>query len=221
MKIKLFTTLVLFALIVTVGGVWATWNYASGEANITALATVTKNNITHGAESSNNVGIITINETPGTILSVTVSEKVGIDEDSSGVIEDDEKFDKNGDGVPDSVENYIPECYADGNVEVTFTPDGSAPAEYKDGVSLTCTLTAGEGSAFEFAVETLTLDSTNYGYSFDSATGACTWTLRGEDLGISFIDAYEDKAITSYADYTAFVTAVAKELDVRFALVVE
>ena len=90
MKIKLFTTIVLFALIVTVGGVWATWNFASGEANITALATVTKNNLTHGAESSTNVGHITLVEEPDTVLSVTVSEKVGIDEDASGVIEDDE-----------------------------------------------------------------------------------------------------------------------------------
>ena len=183
--------------------------------------TVTKNNLTHGAESSTNVGHITLVEEADTVLSVTVSEKVGIDEDASGVIEDDEKFDKNGDGVPDSVENYIPECTASGQIVVTFTPDGSAPAEYKDGVSLTCTLTATEGSAFEFASSTLTLDSTNYAYSFDSASGVCTWTITGADLGISLISAYEDQAITSYADYTAFVAGVAKQLDVQFTLVTE
>lgn len=222
---KLISLFIMLALVITVGGVWATWNYASGEANITALSTVTKNNITHGAQSSTNVGTISIAENSDSVLAVTVDEMEGRDTNGNGTIEADERFDKNGDGVPDSVENYIPEVSTSGKIVVTFTPDGSAPVEYKDGVSLTCTLTAAEGSAFKFANTTLTLNANSeatYGiaYTHDPATGVCTWTIEGEDLDIGLVDLYNDKPITTYAEYTVFVAAVAKKLEVNFALVV-
>lgn len=227
MKIKLLTTFIALALLVTVGGVYATWSYASGESGITALSTVTKNNITHGVQNTaDKVGTITIAEETGSILSVTVSEMEGRDTNSNGTIDDSEKFDKNADGIPDDVDNYIPVLTASGQIVVTFTPKSTAPAEYKDGVSLTCELVAAEGSAFEFATTTLTLDAdseTNYGiaYTFDSATGVCTWTIEGDDLGINLVAAYEDKAITTYVDYQNFLSAVAKLLELKLSLDIE
>ena len=119
-SIKKISVLIALALIVTISGVYATWNYAQGDAEATF-------------EALDSVTVIT-----DKVVDAVAKGNISIDV-SNLLIK-----------IDDSDNNHIGELYQEGYVEITFTPSAGADASViENGIALQYQLSC-TGSDFTY-----------------------------------------------------------------------
>ena len=208
MKIKLFSMFIAMALLVTVGGVYATWTYASNEATVQELTSDVTVDVQINATQSGAVGTITSGANPFAII---IGEKVPNPTNIEDYIATITPIQQHADGT-------------DGGLMIYFTPSENAPAIYKDSVTLQVKIDIADGSAImtNVAGGVLTLDASSFGYNKDTSDPnrpVFSWELDIDDLELAFVDAwaganaYETQAIEEYSEYLQLVEALGKDVD--------
>ena len=181
LKTKLLSVFVAFALMITVGGVYAAWNYTNDEQIITG----------QNFNAVISIDVASVEGVPG-VLSVNSAEtqpkyKVENDGDYNTVLE------------------------SSGNIVVTYTPnDGTAirtvnlkcdivlTNQRLNGTTNIFTLTGGTPDPENVIEVEKTLTASNIG-------GAATWTISLEDIGLALTETF---LLDTYAKWDAFETAL-------------
>jgi hypothetical protein len=193
---KKFTALMLVAICLVVGGVYASWTYATGNMADTVAKTV---NPTIDAVTGNTpVGKLTVVDQGEDELEINITD------DYDGATKVDE-------GKPG---DYVAEVNYTGALVVKFEASENASAEiYANGLKLKVTVTVNaityDGKAI-FAAKDLELTTENYG-EYTGSNGTFTWTIDAEDLkaALTFNGGVELKLAT-LAEYNAFADELEK-----------
>ncbi len=192
MKIRLFSTFIALALLVTVGGVYAAWVYGQDASGVSKEFELTSAN-SIVVQTGGAVGDLTITSNNPKIT-VKESDTAYVPElETSGTF--DVQF------VP---RNNSSEAYLD---------------ETK--VALNVTITLPTGSAYEVTTASFQLTKDTAGYSKSGTADAPVYTWTGVNLdgfGISFVAAWE-APIMRYEDYQLFSEAATKVGKITVSLV--
>lgn len=193
MKKKL-STLVALATVVTIGGVYATWTFAEGQA---PTASTTVNVAMTGATSSTEKGT----------LSVMVMGENGFTL-----------------AIDDSDNNHIAEIMKSGVVTVTFTPSATASEDVKtNGIDVSCVISYAPYTNGPATLEDWKYDSKQIfdiendeatpillnksAAVKDPSTGVFTWTITSGEVGIDLANEFK---IDTYAKYEDMNEELAK-----------
>ena len=191
---KKFTALMLVAICLVVGGVYASWSYATG--NMEDYVAKTVNPTIDTVVGSTPVGKLTF-----------VSNNLAIDitDDYDGDVKVD-------DGKPG---DYIAEVNYTGALVVKFEASENASTDiFTKGLELQVTFTF-EGDVF--SANPVTLTSKTYG-TYEGSNGTFTWTIDAEDLedALTF-NGGEELELPTLAAYNEFAAELA---DVAITLTV-
>jgi hypothetical protein len=196
---KKFTALMLVAICLIVGGVYASWSYATG--NITTYFTETVDPTIDAVTEATPIGEIEV-------VSNTLAIAVGDRYDGTTYVGD--TANKPGD--------YIAEVYYTGSLVVTFTPGAGADTQIlNNGLPMEMLIevveaTYGENVIFA-AVSSVTSAFGTYTKNDD---GSWTWTITGEQFGSKLtFNGGKDLKLATLDEYNNF----SKEFDkVKFTL---
>lgn len=192
MKIKLFSTFIALALLVTVGGVYAAWTYGQDASGVSKEFELTSAN-TIVVQTGGAVGDLTITAS---------NPKITVKESTTPYIPELEtsgSFDV----------QFVPRS----NSSVAYLDETK--------VKLDVTITLPDGSAYEATTTSfqLTKDTTGYAKSGTAEAPIYTWTgVNLDGFGLSFVDRWESE-IDRYEAYQEFSTAASKVGKITVSLI--
>ncbi len=192
MKIKLFSTFIALALLVTVGGVYAAWVYGQDASGVSKEFELTSAN-TIVVQTGGAVGELTITAS---------NPKITVQESPTPY-------------VPQLATS------GSFDVKFVPSPSASVAYLDQTKVKLDVTITLPAGSAYEAATASfqLTKDTAGYDKSGTDEAPIYTWTgVNLDGFGLSFVSEWEEP-IMRYEDYQEFSTAASKVGKITVSLV--
>ena len=178
---KKFTALMLVAICLVIGGVYASWTYATGNMEDTVAKTVNPT-----------IDAVTGDTPVGKLTVVTQDLAINITDNYDG----ENPVANNTPG------DYIAEVNYTGSLVVKFVASANASEQIQaNGLKLQVTFTF-EGDVF--SANTVTLTSAEYG-TYAGADGTFTWTISAEDLGDALtFNGGQPLKLATLAEYNAF-----------------
>ena len=188
MKTRLLSVILMLALCVTVGGVYASWNYP----NEGVTSAFDKTNIDIEMDGATHVGA------SGALNAQIVS-----------IADETQVLDKFGFNVKNLNDDYVPVLTADGKISVTYTPAAGSLAPT---TKAKCTITINQTTSAEYSngilkfkdaySSNVTADGVNYTLVIESSDldGSSTWTVNILD----YVELVDNAALDTFAKYTAF-----------------